>query len=141
MSFQTSVPTSLNILSQYFLALSERNLDGMASLMHYPFMTHEGPEAMLVESKDQLMSAPPLSMNVTGKGDSKIKPGAYDILDYMQMHIYSPVGAGLTLEYSSRFLNLTATNSIRATGYMASRTTTANGASSGRPRSSSQPTR
>ena len=39
-------------------------------------------------------------MNVTAKGPSKIAPGAYDILDFIQVHIYSPVGAGLTLEYS-----------------------------------------
>jgi hypothetical protein len=99
-AFQSSVPESLKLLSQYFQALSERNLDGMAELMHYPFLTHEGPEAQLVQSREQFISSPPLSMNVTGKGNSKIMPGAYDILDFVQMHIYSPVGAGLSMEYS-----------------------------------------
>lgn len=99
-SFQDSVPQSTKVLSQYFQALSERNLDGMAQLMHFPFLTHEGPQAQLVDSRDQLISSPPLSMNVTGKGNSKIVPGAYDILDSVQVHIYSPVGTGASLEYS-----------------------------------------
>jgi hypothetical protein len=39
-------------------------------------------------------------MNVTGKGESKLKPGAFDILDSIQSHVYGPVGAGLSLQYS-----------------------------------------
>jgi hypothetical protein len=99
-SFQNSVPESMKILSQYFQALSERSIDGMVQLMHFPFLTHEGPQAQLVENREQLVSSPPLSMNVTGKGESKIAPGAYDILDFVQVHIYSPVGVGASLEYS-----------------------------------------
>jgi hypothetical protein len=99
-AFQNSVPESLKVVSQYFQALSERNIDGMAQLMHFPFLTHEGPEAKLVRTPAELISSPPPSMNVTGKGDSKIMAGAYDILDFVQMHIYCPVGTGLTLEYS-----------------------------------------
>jgi hypothetical protein len=95
-----SVPESIRIISQYFTALSERNLDGMAQMMHYPFLTHEDADAILVESPEQLIKTPPLSMNVTGKGATKIQAGAYDILDNIQMHIYSPIGTGLTLEYS-----------------------------------------
>ena len=99
-SFKDSVPVSLDLMSQYFTALSERNLAGMRDLMHFPFATYEGPECLLVETPDQLMSAPPLSMNVTGKGDSKIKPGGYDILDNIELHIYGPVGAGISMQYS-----------------------------------------
>jgi hypothetical protein len=99
-SFRDSVPQSTKMLSQYFQALSERNLDGMAQLVHFPFLTHEGPQAQLVENHEQLISSPPLSMNVTGKGNSKIVPGAFDILDSVQVHIFSPVGAGASLEYS-----------------------------------------
>lgn len=99
-SFQNSVPESTKILSQYFQALSERNIGGMAQLMHFPFLTHEGPQAQLVQTREEFLSSPPLSMNVIGKGNSKIVPGAYDILDSLQVHIYSPVGAGASLEYS-----------------------------------------
>jgi hypothetical protein len=63
-------------------------------------LSYEGRDAVLVESRDQLMANPPLSMNVTGKGDSKLKSGAYDILDSVQVHVYSPIGAGLSLQYS-----------------------------------------
>jgi hypothetical protein len=100
LAFQNSLPESVKVVSEYFQALSERNINGMADLMHFPFLTHEGPEAKLVRTREELISSPPLSMNVTGKGDSKIVAGAYDILDYVQTYIYSPVGAGLTLEYT-----------------------------------------
>lgn len=99
-SHQKSVPQSMRVVSEYFTALSERNLDGMAQMMQYPFVSYEGPDAVLIESADKLMSAPPPSMNVTGKGDHRIQPGSYDILDNIQLHVYSPVGTGLSLEYS-----------------------------------------
>jgi hypothetical protein len=99
-SFSTSVPTSMNIMTQYFQALVERKLDGMAQTLHFPFVTYEGAEAVVIDSADKLMASPPLSMNVTGKGTSMIKPGAFDVMDHIQLHMYGPNGAGLSLEYS-----------------------------------------
>jgi hypothetical protein len=99
-SFQSSIPEATKVLTQYFAALSDRNLDGMSQQLHYPFVTYEGRDGVLVETREQLISNPPLSMNVTGKGGSKLKPGAYDILDSIQAHVFSPVGAGLSLQYN-----------------------------------------
>ena len=55
---------------------------------------------MVFKSADELIANPPPSMNVTGKGDHLIKPGAFDILDNLELHLYNPVGAGLSLSYS-----------------------------------------
>ena len=99
-TYNKSVVESTKVLIQYFEALSGRDLDGMSRTMQFPFVTYEGPYAVLVDSKDKLMATPPPSMNVTGKGDTRIRPGSYDILENIEMHIFSPVGVGYTLMYS-----------------------------------------
>ena len=37
---------------------------------------------------------------MTGSGKSHIQPGGYDLLDSIEIHVYNPVGAGLSLTYS-----------------------------------------
>lgn len=96
-SYNRSVPEGMRILTQYFQAMSERNLDGMIDLIHFPFVTYEGPFAYKIDSPDQLRSNPPLSMNVSGKGPNLIKKGSYDMLSNMQMHMFNPIGAGFTM--------------------------------------------
>ncbi|HEX4037594.1 MAG TPA: twin-arginine translocation signal domain-containing protein [Acidobacteriaceae bacterium] len=98
-AYNSSVPESMRILTQYFQALSERNLDGVADTLHYPFVTYEGSEPVVVESADQLRANPPQSMNVTAKGDL-ITPGSYDIMEGIELHLYNPCGAGFSLPYT-----------------------------------------
>jgi hypothetical protein len=81
-------------------ALTRRDLDGLSQLFHYPFVTYEGIDTVIVNSKDQLMSNPPPSLNTTGKGVNKIRKGSYDILDNIELLCYTPVGAGISLNYS-----------------------------------------
>jgi hypothetical protein len=98
--YESSVPEGMRLVTEYYAALVRRDLKGMAETLHYPFLTYEGTDPVIVESADQLMSSPPPSMNVTGKGDNLIYPGSYDILEGIELHIYNPVGAGFSLEYS-----------------------------------------
>jgi len=99
-TFESSVPAAMSLLTQYFRALSERDLAGMAKTLHFPFATYEGTEPVVIETSDALLAHPPLSMNVTAKGDSLIEAGAYDMLDSIQLHTYTPVTVGLSLSYS-----------------------------------------
>jgi hypothetical protein len=99
-TYETSVPEAMRLVTKYFAALSRRDLKAMAETLHFPFGSFEGTEPVVVESAEQLMSSPPPSMNVTGNGDHLIKPGTYDMLDSIQLHVYNPVGAGLSLTYS-----------------------------------------
>jgi hypothetical protein len=95
MTYETSVPEGMRLLTQYFAALSRRDLEGMAQTLHYPFVTFEGIEPVVVESADKLMANPPQSMNVTGKGDHLIHPGAYDMMETIQLHVFNPIWRGL----------------------------------------------
>jgi hypothetical protein len=99
-AFETTVPEAMRILTQYFAALSRRDLEGMAETLHVPFATYEGAEPVVVESREQLLREPPQSMNVTGRGPSHIQPGAFDILAGIELHVFNPVGAGCSLTYS-----------------------------------------
>ena len=98
--YENSVPEGMRLLTEYYAALVRRDLKGMAETLHFPFLTYEGTDPVVVESSDQLMSTPPASMNVTGKGDNLIHPGTYDILEGIELHIYNPIAAGFSLEYS-----------------------------------------
>jgi hypothetical protein len=99
-SFETTVPTSLALLARYFNTLATRDLEGLADLMHFPFATYEGTAPDVVETREAFLANPPKSMNVSGKGVSAIQPGAYDLLDGIEIHVYNPVGAGLSMTYS-----------------------------------------
>jgi hypothetical protein len=100
MTYEASVPEAMRLVTQYFAALTRRDLQGMAQTLHYPFVTYEGIEAVVVDSADKLMADPPQSMNVIGKGENLIGPGTYDILEHIELLIYNPIGAGLSLDYS-----------------------------------------
>jgi len=99
-AYETSVPEATKVLIQYFASLSRRDLAGIAQTLHFPYGTYEGVEATIVETAENLMDAPPPSMNVTGKGDNLIKPGSYDMLDSLQLHNYLPVSVQFSLCYS-----------------------------------------
>ena len=96
-SFVRSVPAGTRVLMDYWTALSQRDLPALAKVFHYPFVTFEGVETVVIKSPEELISNPPPSLNVTGKGDHFIRPGAYDIMERMTTEIYGPTGVGLSL--------------------------------------------
>jgi hypothetical protein len=98
--YESSVPETMKLAAQYMAALSRRDLDGLSKLFHYPFVTYEGIDTVILNSRDELMSNPPPSLNTTGKGANKIRGGSYDILDSIELLCYTPVGAGIALNYS-----------------------------------------
>jgi hypothetical protein len=98
--YEASVPEAMRLATQYMAALNRRDLDGLSRLFHYPFVTYEGIDTVVVNSREELMSNPPPSLNTTGKGANKIRPNSYDILDDIQLLVYTPVGAGVALRFS-----------------------------------------
>lgn len=98
--YETSVPETIRLVAQYMAALTRRDLAGLSELFHYPFVTYEGIDTVIVNSRDELMSNPPPSLNTTGKGRNKIRKSSYDILDNIELLCYTPVGAGVSLNYS-----------------------------------------
>ena len=98
--YESSVPETMKLAAQYMAALTRRDLGGLSELFHYPFVTYEGIDTVVVNSKDELMSNPPPSLNTTGTGVNKIRKGSYDILDKIELLCYTPVGAGISLNFS-----------------------------------------
>ncbi|HEX4037598.1 MAG TPA: hypothetical protein VHX37_06030 [Acidobacteriaceae bacterium] len=98
--YQTSVPGGMKLVTDYFAALSRRDLHGMAQTLQFPFLTYEGTQPVVVQTIDDLMSNPPPSMNVTGKGENLIKPGSYDIMEGIEMLLFNPIGAGFSLNFA-----------------------------------------
>jgi TAT (twin-arginine translocation) pathway signal sequence len=98
--YEHSVPAAMMIMTQYFSALSRRDLKGISGVLNYPHATYEGTNATIIQSAEELMDNPSPSMNVTGKGVNLIQPGSYDVMDNLALHIYNPIRVGLSLTYS-----------------------------------------
>ncbi|MCB9490842.1 MAG: hypothetical protein H6674_02095 [Dehalococcoidia bacterium] len=103
--YAESVPNGLRVMSEFFAALAARDLEAIADCFHYPFALYEGTEPVVVESRDAFLASPPRTLNVTGDGPTRIQPGSYDLLDSIEIHVYNPVGAGLSLALSRHGAN------------------------------------
>ncbi len=99
-TYEHSIPQATKVLTQYFAALSRRDIKGLAELFHFPFVTYEGIETVIINSPEDLISNPPPSLNVSGKGVNFIRPGAYDIMECMKTEIFGPIGVGMSLDFT-----------------------------------------
>jgi hypothetical protein len=99
-SFAATVSNGFRLISDYFTALSERNFDGIASTLHFPFALYEDIEPIIVDRAADLGATPPPSLNATGKGKSRLMRGSYDLLESMNVHLYCPVGGVFSLSFT-----------------------------------------
>ena len=105
-TYQNSIPHGANILTQYFVALSERNLKGIADLLHFPFASVEGTDPVVVQTADDLLKHAPASFNMTDNPerftdhDGYMKPGSYDVLTNIEILNFDPVTCGLVMNYN-----------------------------------------
>jgi hypothetical protein len=105
MSYETSVPAGVRVLTQYFAALSRRDLKGMAETLHFPFASYEGTDPVVVQTADELMAHAPASMNMTENPerytdhDGYLKPGSYDAFDSLEVITADPISAAMSLVY------------------------------------------
>src|ERR1017187_8565776 len=56
MCYKESIPAAVGVMTQYFAALGQRDLKGMAEMLHFPFGTFERTQAVVVRSPDELRS-------------------------------------------------------------------------------------
>jgi hypothetical protein len=99
-SFAEPVSNGLRLVMEYFTALSQRDVQGIAKTLHFPFAIYENIEPIVVQSAADLVANPPPSLNGTGKGASKIRPGSYDLLESVNVHLYCPVGGVYSLSFT-----------------------------------------
>ncbi len=96
-SYERSAPAGLALVARLFAAVAARDRGAMAELFHYPFATYEGVEVVVVESPEQLASAPPPSLDLSS---DSVGPASYDLLEGIELHLCNPVGAGVSLRFS-----------------------------------------
>lgn len=105
LSFQEPVAMGTRVLIDYFAALSQRDLKGMADTMHFPFGSYEGAEAVVVNSADDLIKQAPASMNMSMNPerytdhDGYMKPGCYDVFVHLEVLNSDPVRTNMALTY------------------------------------------
>jgi hypothetical protein len=105
-TYQKSIPAGINILTQYFVALAERNLQGIADVTHFPYASVEGTDPVVVQTADDLLKHPPASLNTVDTPerftdhDGYMKAGAYDVLENIEVVNFDPVTCGLVLNYN-----------------------------------------
>src|SRR5215469_8395587 len=106
LTYETSVPQGVRVLMQYFAALSRRDLKAIVELVHFPFVSIEGTEPVVVDTPEKLLAHAPASLNMTesperySDHDGYLKPGAYDVFDGLEVLNCDPVLAGFAMRYN-----------------------------------------
>lgn len=98
-SFAEPVGQGLRLAMEYFTALNQRNIDGIASTLHFPFAINEDVEPIVFESASQLVAQPAPTLNFTTRGLSRVGVGSYDLLENVGVHLYCPVGSVISLSW------------------------------------------
>lgn len=104
--YKDSIPAAVRVMTDYFAALGQRDLNGMAEMLHFPFGTFERTDAMVVQTPGELMAHAPASMNMSDHPerftdhDGYLQPGAYDVLDGIEIFNSNPVAVNLSMNYN-----------------------------------------
>ena len=99
-SFAVPVTEGLRLVMEYFTALNQRDLRGIAKTLHFPFAIYEQIEPLVYQSEAEFLSNPPPTLNGTGKGATRIAKGSYDMLESINAHLYCPVGGVFSLGFT-----------------------------------------
>lgn len=102
-SFQDSVGNGLRLTMEFFTALNQRDLEGIASLLHFPFAIYEDIEPLVYQNAREFINNPPPCFSETGNrplGQRALLPGSYDMLEGVDVHLYCPVGGVFSLKFT-----------------------------------------
>lgn len=99
-SFATPVKEGLRLVIDYFTALNQRDLAGIARTLHFPFAIYEEIEPIVFQTEADFMRNPPPTLNFTGRGRSRITAHSYDMLEGVNVHLYCPVGGVFSLKFT-----------------------------------------
>lgn len=102
-SFQESVSNGLRLTTEFFTALNQRDLEGIASLLHFPFAIYEDIEPLVYQNAREFINNPPPCFSETGNrplGQRALLPGSYDMLEGVNVHLYCPVGGVFSLKFT-----------------------------------------
>lgn len=103
--WEDSVPNGVRVLTQFFKALNQRDMQALAATLQFPFGTYEGVKGRIVKSREELLKSPPpsLSMTMTPQRftdhDGYMKKGAYDVFLGMEVLNWTPVYCCMSMTY------------------------------------------
>lgn len=104
-TYQDSVPRAVEVITNYFAALSRRDLKALAACFHFPFASYEGVDPVVVSTVEEFMVRQPASLSVSmdperwGPVDGYMKPGSYDVFGSLEVVTTDPVNVGIALTY------------------------------------------
>jgi hypothetical protein len=104
-SYEETVPNGVRVLTQFFKALQQRDMEALAQTLHFPFGTYEGIDAVVVQTPEELFSAAPPSLNMTDnperytKNDGYMKRGSYDLFLGIEVLNWDPVACCMAMTY------------------------------------------
>lgn len=106
-AYEQTIPEAVRLVTQYFSAWSSQNLEGMASVLHYPFAIIEQVDPIVFQSADEFLANPPMTLapvdrqvNHPGHYTGRIAPGSYNILNSIDVPMFCPVGAVVALTFT-----------------------------------------
>lgn len=99
-SFAEPVSEGLRLVMEYFTALNQRDIQGIADTLHFPFAINEDIEPLVFDTADQLLAEPAPTLNFTTNGLSRVGVGSYDLLESVDVHLYCPVGGVFSLQFA-----------------------------------------
>jgi hypothetical protein len=105
-TYQKSVPAAVKVVTQFFIALSQRDLKAMAETLHFPFASYEGTDAVVIQTPEELLAHAPASLNMSLEPerftdhDGYLTPGSYDVWDGIEVFNADPVRVNLSFNYN-----------------------------------------
>ena len=104
-TYEVPVPIACKIITEFFAALTRRDLKAMASYLHFPFISWERTDCVRVNTVEEFMAKTPASMNISMKPerftdhDGYMMPGCYETFGGLEVLCMDPVLVGLSMHY------------------------------------------
>src|SRR5579871_1913328 len=105
LAYRVPVTEGVRVLMDHLTALSQRDLNGVADTLHYPYASYEGTDVVVVDTPDALRAKPPASLNMTlnprrhSDNDGYLKPGCYDVFHGLEVLASTPINAAIAMSY------------------------------------------
>ena len=105
-AYQETIPQAVRLVTQFFAAWSEQNLQGLADVLHFPFAIFEQTEPIVFQNAKEFLSNPPMTLAPAGRKVSHpghytgaIAPGSYNLFNGIDVPLFCPVGGVATLSF------------------------------------------
>ena len=105
-TYRETIPQGIRLVTQYFAALSEQNLQGIADVLHFPFAIFEQTEPIVFRTAQDFLANPPMTLapagrkvNHPGHYTGAIAPGSYNLFQSIDVPLFCPVGAVVAFSF------------------------------------------